>query len=112
MDRRSFLKDGSLAVLSVAATSAFSRSLRGIRLLAADAPVGTPNPNWVSLEYKAKGTASSSYGDPPGGYAPENVAGDNLFIGWEANQEAVGAWIQVDFPEPRQVSELFILAKP
>ncbi len=112
MDRRSFLKDGSLAVLSVAATSGFSRSLRGIRLLAAEAPASLPNPNWVSWEYKAKGTASSSYGDPPGGYAPENVAGDNLFTGWEANQEAVGAWIQVDFPEPRQVSELFILAKP
>ena len=80
--------------------------------MAAEAPPEPPNPDWVAPEFKAKATASSFYGDPPGGYAAENVGGDNLFTGWEADQQAAGAWLQIDFPEPRQVSELFILAQP
>ena len=112
MDRRAFLKDGTLAAISVAAGNCLRHGLGGIRLMAAEAPAGEPNPNWVSLEFKPKGKASSFFGDPPGGYAPENVGGDNLFTGWEADQEAVGAWLQIDFPEARQVSELFILAPP
>jgi alpha-mannosidase len=112
MDRRAFLKDSTLAAFAVAAGAGLRRGFGGMRLMAAEAPSGTPNPNWVALEFKAKATAASSYGDPPGGYAPENVGGDNLFTGWEANQQAVGAWLQIDFPEPRQVSELFILAQP
>ncbi len=112
MDRRTFIKDSTLAAISVAAGSRLRHGLGAIRLLAAEGTAGEPNPNWVSYEYKAKGTASSFYGDPPGGYAAENVGGDNLFTGWEADQQAVGAWLQVDFPELREVSELFILAPP
>ncbi|HMD86033.1 MAG TPA: glycosyl hydrolase-related protein [Terriglobia bacterium] len=112
MDRRAFLKDSTLAALSVAAGNGLRCGFGGLRLMAAEAPTGTPNPNWVALEFKAKATASSSYGDPPGGYAPENVGGDNLFTGWEADQQAAGAWLQIDFPESRQVSELLILAQP
>ena len=109
MDRRSFLKDGTLAALSFGVGSGLRRG-SGFRLMAAEAPAETPNPDWVALGSKA--TASSFYGDPPGGYAPENVVGDNLYIGWEADQQAAGAWLQIDFPEPRQVSELLILAQP
>jgi alpha-mannosidase len=112
MDRRGFLKDSTLAAISVAAGDCFRRSFGGIRLMAAEAPTAEPNPNWVALEYKAQAKASSFYGDPPGGYAAENVGGDNLFTGWEADQQAVGAWLQIDFPEARQVSQLFILAPP
>ena len=112
MDRRAFLKDSSLAALSIAAGDCFRRGPGGLRLMAAEAPSGTPNPNWLDPEFKAKVKASSCYGDPPGGYAAKNVSGDNLFAGWEADQQSVGAWLQVDFPEPRQVGELFILAQP
>jgi len=70
--------------------------------MAAESPAETTNPDWVALGSKA--TASSFYGDPPGGYGPENVAGDNLYVGWEADQQADGAWLQIDFPEPRQES--------
>ena len=108
MDRRTFLKDGTLAALSAAAGSGLRHG--GVRLIAAEAPAETPHPDWVT--HGSKATASSFYGDPPGGYAPENVAGDNLYVGWEADQQAVGSWLQIDFPEPRQVSELFILASP
>ena len=109
MDRRTLLKGGTLAALSVAA-SGWRRGSDGSRLIAAEAPAETPNPDWVALGSKA--TASSFYGDPPGGYAPENVVGGNLYVGWEADQQAAGAWLQIDFPEPRQVSELLILAQP
>jgi len=112
MDRRAFLKDSSLAAFSVAAGNCFRRGLGGLRLMAAEAPTGNPNPNWVDPEFKAKVKASSFYGDPPGGYAAENVSGDNLFTGWEADQQSTGAWLQIDFPEPRRVSELSILAQP
>jgi alpha-mannosidase len=112
MDRRTFLKNSSLAVFSVGAGSRLRRGRGGLRLMAAEAPTGDPNPNWADPEFKAKFKASSSYGDPPGGYAAENVSGDNLFTGWEADQQSIGAWLQIDFPESRQVSELLILAQP
>lgn len=88
MDRRAFLKDGTLAAVSIAASNCFRHGLGGLRLLAAEAPTGDPNPDWADPEFKAKFKASSFYGDPPGGYSPENVAGDNLFTGWEADQQA------------------------
>ena len=112
MDRRAFLKDSSWTAISIAAGNCFRRGLGGLRLMAAEVPTGAPNPNWVEPEFKAKFKASSTYGDPPGGYAAENVSGDNLFTGWEADQQSVGAWLQIDFPESRQVSELFVLAQP
>lgn len=64
MDRRAFLKDGSLAAFSVAAGDCFRRGLGGLRLMAAEAPTGNPNPDWVAPEFKAKVKASSFYGDP------------------------------------------------
>ncbi len=112
MDRRSFLKSGSVAAFSVAAGNSLRRGLTGIRLMAAEISSGTPNPNWLDPKFKTKIKASSFYGDPPGGYAAENVSGENLFTGWEADQHSVGAWLQVDFSEPRRVSELFILSQP
>jgi alpha-mannosidase len=43
---------------------------------------------------------------------PENVLGDNLFLGWQANGQASDAWLEVEFRELRPVSEVWILPEP
>jgi len=50
--------------------------------------------------------------NPPWGFVPANIFGDILQMGWETEEEVAGAWIEVTFPEPRPVREIWILAKP
>jgi alpha-mannosidase len=107
MDRRSFLQS--------ALACAFFRSIPGIgipsRLLAAEVPSSGENPNWATLDQKATIQASSHVEDPPWGYAPINAIGTDLMNSWEADGQASGAWIEVRFPEPRPVSEVWVLPK-
>lgn len=110
MDRRSFLQQGSLAALSAYATIAETA-------LAADeqisgSPPNSANPDWTQSEFEPRVTASSYAGDPPWGYVPANVLGKNPFVGWQASGQARGAWIEIAFPEPRTVRELWILPSP
>jgi len=112
MDRRAFLKDGTLAAVSAAARERLRCGFGARRLMAVESPAGTPNPDWLAAPFQVRATASSFYGDPPGGYGPANVRGDNLFTGWETDQQTAGAWLQVDFSEPRAVAEMMILAPP
>jgi alpha-mannosidase len=109
MDRRAFLRHIGLVGLGVAASPAFYP----LRLQSAGQ--GSPaqeNPNWVSLGLGATVKASSFFPDPPSGYIPWNVLGNNLFTGWEAEGQMNGAWLEIDFREDRTVSEIWILSKP
>ena len=112
MDRRSFLRDSGLAGMSWSAGRLFPLSAGGSRLMAAQGAEPGTNVNWANAERNATAKASSYASDPPWGYGPENVFGDNLFLGWEANEQASGAWIEIRFPEPRPVSEIWILPEP
>ncbi|HEX5483221.1 MAG TPA: hypothetical protein VFZ08_11415, partial [Terriglobia bacterium] len=110
MDRRSFLQDAGI----LGAAWGLGRGLYGIptRLLAAENHKEPENPNWVSPHLQASIKASSFAPDPPWGYVPANVFGKNLYVGWEAYQQTSGAWLEIDFPEARPVSELWILTPP
>ncbi|MGH9397514.1 MAG: glycosyl hydrolase-related protein [Terriglobia bacterium] len=112
MDRRRFLEYGGMGGLSWYAARLIPGFRGGLRLLAAGAAPGEDNPNWAGFEFKATAKASSYAGDPPWGYGPANVFGDNLFVGWQANDQAQGAWIEIGFPEVRPVSEVWILPDP
>ncbi|MDE3180962.1 MAG: hypothetical protein KGM47_15050 [Acidobacteriota bacterium] len=112
MDRRKFLGRAAMAGLSMSAIrlrpvlAAGSGEQQGLAM------GSNVNPNWASPAFKAVATASSYAGDPPWGYGPGNVFGNNLFMGWEANGESRGAWLNIAFPEPRPVSEVWILPAP
>jgi len=112
VDRRSFLLESGLASLSWSAVRLFPLTGDASRLMAAQGAETGANVNWASPERGATVSASSYAGDPPWGYPPGNVFGDNLFLGWEANEQASGAWIEIQFPEPRPVSEIWILPEP
>jgi alpha-mannosidase len=109
MNRRDFLKDSSLFALASA------HSLPGIILAetAAGQPAEdfAPNTNWVDSRLGAKVSVSSYVTDPPHGYMPISVFGDNPYIGWQAT-EGIGAWIQIDFGQLREVSELWLQLEP
>jgi alpha-mannosidase len=109
VNRRAFIRETGILGMGVAAARAF----QPLRLRAAgQAPPAQANPNWVSPGLGASVKASSYYPDPPWGYVPPNVFGNNLFMGWEADGQANGAWLEVDFPVDRTVGELWILTKP
>ena len=112
MNRRSFLRRTSSASLTWSAGHLLRFTGSASRLLPAQSAEPATNVNWASLSQKATVTASSYATDPPWGYAPQNVLGDNLYMGWEANEQASGAWIEVRFPELRPVSEIWILPEP
>jgi alpha-mannosidase len=110
MDRRDFLQS--------AFACAISSSIPGVgkasRLLGAESHEQYENPNWASLDFQATARASSHVADPPWGYAPSNIFGDRLLaksriLGWEADMQAAGAWIEIGFPEIRSVTEIWIL---
>lgn len=107
MDRRTFIRDAGILGLGWTASHALDRG--PMRLLAADSAPRQENPNWVATQLGAGVKASSYYPDPPWGYAPSNIFGDNLFMGWEADGQTSGAWLEVDFPEVHLVSELWLL---
>ncbi len=110
MDRRGFVRSAGI----LGAGSVLSRGFWGlpIRLLAAEPAAEAEDPNWVDPQLGASVKASSYVQDPPWGYLPSNIFGKNVYIGWQAHQQTTGAWLEVDFPENRFVSELWILPQP
>jgi alpha-mannosidase len=112
MKRRDFLKGSGSGLAAFSA----ARILPGIRLFpqidAEQAGQRAPIINWADKALGAAATASSFYADPPWGYGPENVFGGNLHLGWQASAELAGAWIEIRFPEPRKVAEIWLLANP
>ncbi len=118
MDRRRFLVDSGILTVSLAAPHAIPLGRLAVtHLLAAEGPAAEKNPNWVDPTQKAVAKASSFADDPPHGYGPANVFLDpihanNLYFGWETRHETRGAWLEIDFAEPRQVSEIWVLPQP
>ena len=112
MRRRDFLKDGAGGLAALSAP----RLLRSFPLIpeiaAEQIESASPNTNWADPALGAMARASSYCSDPPWGYRPENVFGDNLHQGWQTETGAVGAWIEISFAQVRQVSELWVLAEP
>lgn len=107
MDRRTFLKDAGIV------GAAMSFGLGPTRLLSADSKSnGGKNVNWVDPKLKATLKVSSYVTDPPWGYLPSNIFGDNPYMGWESFQQTRGAWLEVDFPESRSISELWVRTQP
>jgi alpha-mannosidase len=110
MDRRYFLKSSGICALSVGSR------LSGSQIMPATAAEMlhecTENPNLADFKLNARTSASSYVEDPPWGYKPENVFGSVLHRGWQADGQTAGAWIEIAFPELRQVSEIWILAEP
>jgi alpha-mannosidase len=112
MDRRNFLKSSGTAGLAWIASGGLAQVVSSSRLLAAPESERDENPNWANETFKPKAEASSYFADPPWGYRPENIFNKDEHIGWEAGEQLVGAWVQIDFPTPCTVSELWILGRP
>lgn len=112
MKRREFLKESATGLVALSA----SRLLPGLPLLPEIAGEQTENTmlnrNWADPALGATASASSYCTDPPWGYRPENVFGENVNLGWQTETGVIGAWIQIAFPEAQQVSELWLLAEP
>ncbi len=112
MKRRDFLKEGVRGLAAFSAAGLFP----GVRLVsepaAQQAADAAPNTNWADPALGAIAHASNDCADPPWGYAPEDVFGEDLQRGWQTDSQVAGAWIEIGFPEPRQVSELWLLAEP
>src|ERR1019366_6188191 len=72
----------------------------------------TDIPNWADETFKPQATASSYFIDPPWGYLPTNVSNRDEHIGWEADMQMAGAWLEITFPLSRAVKELWILGEP
>jgi alpha-mannosidase len=111
MNRRSFLRYSGLASLGWPRTRLFPVAAPGLRSDTQGAGPGE-NSNWASPKFRPAVKASSYAADPPWEYIPQNVLGDNLFLGWEANREASGAWLEIEFPQMRPISEVWILPEP
>ena len=113
MDRRDFLKSAGYAGLSYGGAGLFLPWAGTTRLGAADTfPDKIANPNWAQREFKPQATASSYFIDPPWGYQPPSIFDPDPHIGWESNEQLSGAWLQIDFPTPHPVSEVWILGQP
>lgn len=107
MDRRNFIKDTGILGLGWGLGAGYLE--RPIYLCAADEPQEQPNPNWVDFRFWASAKASTYVSDPPWGYSPANVFGNNFFMGWQAHDQTQGAWLEIDFPEEHPVGEIWIL---
>ena len=112
MDRRNFLKSSGATGLAWIAYSGLAPVVASSRMLAASQTGDDENPNWAIETFKPKAQASSYFADPPWGYLPENIFNEDEHAGWEAGEQLVGAWVQIDFPTPRTVNELWILGRP
>lgn len=110
MDRRRFLWHGGLSSLGAYAAIA-GAGQTGSRLILAD-DLEPDNPDWTTPQYGPQVAASSHAGDPPWGYVPGNVLGSNVFVGWQASGETEGAWLEIRFPVPHHVREIWILPTP
>jgi len=113
MDRRGFLKSAGSVGLSYAGAGLFSPLATATRLQAEECSTGGPvNPNWAQKNFEPQAKASSYFIDPPWGYQPANAFDPDEHIGWERNEQLSGAWLEVSFPAPHAVSELWILGQP
>lgn len=112
MDRRSFLRGASGLVVGGAAGRGAYSSPFPVRLASAQQDPKDENPNWVDPRHGAIAHASSFVADPPSGYLASNVFGRNMFLGWEADSQMAGAWLEIDFPEERPVAEVWLVTKP
>src|SRR5271157_4500767 len=95
MNRRKFLKDGGLFAFAAARMRPCLRLIP--KAISGQAEDAVPNTDWADPNLGAKASSSTFVADPPWGYSPDNLFGDNLFNGWQANAETSGAWIQIDF---------------
>jgi alpha-mannosidase len=111
MDRRGFLKSTASILLCSTRPDLIRAAVSGTRLQPAGGSART-NPNWAADEFAPKATASSYYVVPPWGYRPANVFTQDQHFGWQADQQLAGAWLEISFPEPRVVKEVWILAEP
>ena len=111
MQRRRFLRNSGLVALSWTAAPKIYPWLFPEKLLAAGA-AKEDNPNWADFSQGATARASSHSQVPTWGYLPTNVFGDVLQGSWETDNETVGAWLEVKFPQARPIRELWLLSKP
>lgn len=111
MERRDFLKDSGAGLLALASAHLLPGVLLTPKGMAEEAGTAPTNPNWADPALGAKASASSFAADPPGGYSPDNVFGDDLSLGWQTNSELTGSWIEIKFPEVKEVGELWLLAE-
>jgi alpha-mannosidase len=114
MNRRRFLKGSAIGTAMLVKMPNLRPWHAGGRALAAlenDLP-GEDNPNWAAPERGASVKVSSWKDNPPWGFVPANVFGENLNAGWETDKETSGAWLELTFPESRAVREVWILSRP
>jgi alpha-mannosidase len=111
MDRRKFIRDGSLFAFGFGAGSRVFPWESGERLLAAIPETAMKNTNWASVDQKAVAKASSYIIDPPWGYEPGNLIIEDLHRGWATDSETAGAWVEIRFPKPRPVQELWLVGR-
>lgn len=114
MNRRRFLKGSAIATALLVKMPNLQSWHAGGQVLAAienDSP-GEDNPNWAAPERGATVKVSSLKDNPPWGFVPANVFGENLNAGWETDKETSGAWLELTFPETRAVREVWILSSP
>ena len=112
MNRRAFLRNGGGVALSWALAGGIYPGFRPQRLRAAEGESAEENPNWADPKLGAKAKASTFVTDPSWGYGPHNVFGNNLYLGWEAEKQTAGAWLEVDLNEKRPLAEVWILSQP
>ena len=112
MNRRCFVRNSGVAALSWALEAGLNPWRFPARLLAAENADDEDIPNWADPRLGTAAGASTVDNSFPGGYAPINVCGDNLQVGWETEKETSGAWLELDFGRERPVRELWLLAKP
>jgi alpha-mannosidase len=113
MDRRRFLKWSAVGTAGLTKVSNLMPWYREGQLLETrDQGSQEDNPNWATSERGASVNASSWKDNPPWGFVPANVFGENLNAGWETDKETTGAWLELDFPETRIVREFWILSRP
>jgi alpha-mannosidase len=107
MNRRDFFKDTPLLALASGWLG------QGTRLVAAQpAPAATPNPNLADAKLGATATASSEAPHPDSAYAAKNLIGRKVKRGWQAREQAGGAWIEVQLPESKSISEIWLKSAP
>lgn len=114
MNRRRFLKGSAIGTAALVKMSNLIPWRREGRLLEArEANLqNEDNPNWATPELGASVKASSWKDNPPWGFIPANVFGENLNAGWETDKETAGAWLELILPEARNVREIWILSRP
>lgn len=105
MQRREFLKYSGLLPLSAGTL------LSSAKLVRAETEANT-NPNLADPKLGARATASSYVEDPPKGYYPPSVLSDRMHTLWQASGESAGAWIEIGFPEPQTVREIWLMNVP